>query len=188
MTSVTLREETRSVAAHTERERQEALLREAGTSDPLRLVQLGIDAAKEQYFDRGLIYLGEAYLRMSRDGDAKIPAAAFSYYGLCLAMHKGRVKEAAEYCELALEKEFFNPEHYWNLGQVWLHARRRRKAVEAVDRGLAVDPLNTRLRLLRESIGLRRKPVLPFLHRDNPLNVSLGRFRKSLGQSPHRGR
>jgi tetratricopeptide (TPR) repeat protein len=161
-------------------ESAEAILRQAGTSDPNELIRLGIEAATAQRFDRGLVYLGEAYLQLSRDKDAKVPAAALSYYGLCLSMQKGRNKEAAEYCELALEKEFFNAEHYINLGQVWIRAGHRRKAVDSLQRGLAVEPTNMRLRALRESIGIRKGPVLPFLHRDNPLNVSLGKVRRQL--------
>ncbi len=162
----------------------DAILRQAGTSDPLQLIQLGIEAAKEQRFDRGLVYLGAAYLQISRDKDAKVPPSALSYYGLCLAMEKGRIKEASEYCELALEHEFFNPEHYANMGQVWIKAGYRRKAVDALERGLAVEPTNPRLRKLRESIGVRKPPVIRFLHRDNPVNVSLGKVRRKLKEKP----
>ncbi len=163
-----------------ESETADSLLREAGIVDPLHLIQLGIEAAKAQKFERGLVFLGEAYLQLSRDKDARIPPTALSYYGLCLAMQRGRNKEAAEYCELALEREFFNVEHYVNLGQVWINAGHRRKAVDALERGLAVDPGNPPLRKLRESIGVRRSPVVRFLDRDNPVNVSLGKVRRKL--------
>ena len=158
----------------------DSMLVQAGTSDPQRLIALGIEAAKADMFDRGLVYLGEAYLRLSRDKDAKVPPVALSYYGLCLAMQKGRNKEAAEYCELALEREFFNVEHYINLGQVWIKAGHRRKAIDALERGLAVEPTHQRLRKLRESVGVRRPPVVRFLHRDNPINVSLGKVRRKI--------
>ena len=161
-------------------ETPDSILREAGTADPQRLIQLGIEAAKAKRFERGLVFLGEAYLLLSRDKDAKVPPVALSYYGLCLAMAKGRNKEAAEYCELALEREFFNVDHYANLGQVWIRAGNRRKAVDALQRGLAVEPGHPYLRALRESIGVRKTPVLGFLHRDNPLNVSLGKVRRKI--------
>jgi tetratricopeptide (TPR) repeat protein len=158
----------------------DSLLMEAGTVDPLHLIQLGIEAARAKKFDRGLVFLGEATLQLSRDKDSRIPPAALSYYGLCLAMQKGRNKEAAEYCELALEREFFNVEHYVNLGQVWINAGHRRKAVDALDRGLAIEPGDPRLRMLRESVGVRKPPVLGFLPRDNPVNVSLGKVRRKI--------
>ena len=109
LTSIDRAGETERVKRPAEIQSADTILREAGTSDPLQLIQLGIDAAKGQRFDRGLVYLGEAYLQLSRDRDAKIPPSALSYYGLCLAMQKGRNKEAADYCELALEREFFVP-------------------------------------------------------------------------------
>lgn len=156
------------------------ILAESGTNDPLDFVRLGVAAAREEHFERGLIFLAEAYRRLSRSPDAHIPPSALSYYGLCLALHKGRVKEAAEYCQLAIEREFYNAEHYANLGRVWAAGRSRRKAVDALDRGLQVDPKSELLKDLRVEFGVRHNPVLPFLHRDNPLNVTLGRVRQTI--------
>ncbi len=152
----------------------------AGTDDPMDLVRLGIAAAREQNFERGLMFLAEAYRRLTGRSDNAIPASALSYYGLCLALNKGRVREAAEFCQLAIQREFYNPEHYMNLAKVWSTGRSRRKAIEAVDRGLAVAPNDPVLARFRTDLGVRRSPVLPFLHRDNPLNVTLGRMRHQL--------
>ena len=165
----------------------ETVLQDSGTDDPAEWIRLGIQAARQKEYEKGLIFLAEAYRRLSRGSESKIPAAALSYYGLCLAMHKGRVKEAAEFCQLALEKEFYNAEHYLNLGHVWIVGRSRRKAVDALDRGLAVDPNHGEMQRLRTEMGIRKRPVIPFLGRDNPLNVSLGKMRvakKSAGGKP----
>ena len=169
--------ETVRVKPQTSNESPDSILRSAGTSDPQKLIQRGIEAARSRRFEQGLVLLGEAYLALSRDKDSRVPPAALSYYGLCLAMQRGRNKEAAEYCELALEREFFNVEHYANLGQVWIKAGHRRKAVDALERGLAVEPSNARLKALRQSIGIRRPAIVRFLHRDNPVNVMLGKVR-----------
>lgn len=157
----------------------EDIQKEAGTDDPQEWIRRGIQAARQKEYEKGLVYLAEAYRRLSRGPEGKIPPAALSYYGLCLAMHKGRVKEAAEFCQIAVEREFYNAEHYLNLGQVWIVGRSRRKAVDALDRGLAIDPNHSELNRARASLGVRKRPVIPFLHRDNPLNVSLGRMRSS---------
>ena len=159
-----------------------AALQASELSDPVQMVRHGIEAARAQQWELGFALLGEAYRRFSREPEAAVPPATLSYYGLCLAMHRGRTKEAAEYCELALDREFFRADFYWNLGQVWIRAGHRRKAVEAIERGLAVEPQNPRLTKLMESIGVRRQPVLSFLHRDNPLNVSLGKVRHSMAR------
>jgi tetratricopeptide (TPR) repeat protein len=159
----------------------ELVLQSSGTDDPLDFVRLGIAAARSDDFQRGLIFLAEAHKLLSLEATRdKLPPSAYSYYGLCLALHKGRIKEAAEFCQIALDQEFYNAENYANLARVWIAGRSRRKAVDALDRGLAVDPRNQVLARLRTSLGVRNKPVLPFLHRDNPLNVTLGRVRSSL--------
>lgn len=153
---------------------------ESLTEDPNELVRLGVAAAREEKYDRGLYFLAEAYRRFTRSPDAKVPPAALSYYGLCLALTGGRAREAAEFCQLAIEREFFNPEHYLNLSKIWTAGRARKKALDAVDRGLTVDPKNASLRRHREALGVRKAPVLSFLGRNNPVNVSLGRLRHKL--------
>jgi len=154
------------------------------SAEAVRVVEEGIAAARAQRWETGFTLIGQAYRSLSRGRDAETLAAALSYYGLCLAMHKGRTKEGADYCELALEKEFFRADFYWNLAQVWIRAGRRRKAVEAIERGLAIDPHNRSLVEVRDRIGVRRSPVLSFLDRDNPLNVSLGKVRASIKTKP----
>lgn len=157
-----------------------SVLAECGSDDPADFIRAGIVAGRADQFEKGLILLAEAHRRISRDKQGAFPPLALSYYGLCLAMHTGRAKEAAEFCQAALEREFFNIELYANMGRVWAAARSRRKAVDAIDRGLAVEPRNQMLLKLRETLGVRKQPVLPFLHRNNPLNVTLGRVRHTI--------
>jgi hypothetical protein len=66
------------------------------------------------------------------------------------------------------------------MARVWMVGRSRRKAVEALEKGLALDPRHPGLLRLRAEFGTRRPPVISFLHRDNPLNVSLGKVRKRM--------
>jgi tetratricopeptide (TPR) repeat protein len=156
------------------------VLRESGTDDPIEFARLGMAAARAEDYERGLIFLAAAYHRATANREGKLPTLLLSYYGLCLALQNGKIREGADFCQLAIDKEFHNPEHYQNLAKVWLAGRSRRKAVQAIQRGLALDPNNAALRQLREEIGRRRKPVLSFLERSNPLNVTLGRMRHKL--------
>jgi hypothetical protein len=156
------------------------VLHESGSDDPIEFVRLGVEAARGEDYERGLIFLGEAYHRAAASHEGKFPSLALSYYGLCLALHKGKIRDGAEFCQLAIDKEFYNSEHYLNLARIWLAGRSRRKAVDAIQRGLAIDPLHPVLKRLQDEIGRRRKPVLAFLHRDHPLNVTLGRMRHGL--------
>ncbi len=154
----------------------EEVLTEWRTGEIEDLVQLGIAAARAGEYERGLIFLAEAYRHLSQDKH-RLSGPLLSYYGLCLALHRGRIKEAAEFCWLGVEKDHYNPDAYHNMARVWIAGRSRRKAVEALEKGLALDGRHRGLIQLRAEIGTRRPPVIPFLHRDNPLNVSLGRMR-----------
>lgn len=155
----------------------QVVLAETGTDDSLELVRIGIDFARAEDYDRASIVLAEAYMRLSQQKDVKMPPALLSFYGLCLGVSKGRIKEAAEYCLLAIEKEFYSGEHYANLARVWMAGRARKKAVETLERGLSVAKGSKELLRLRKEMGFRKRPAVPFLKRDHPVNVKLGQIR-----------
>jgi len=133
-------------------------------------------------FESGYALLGEVCDRFRGSG-AKIPAPVVSYYGLCLAFHRERHREAAEFCQAAIDAEPFKADYYANLAQVCAAGRIRRKAINALQRGLALEPENPRLLRLQATLGARRTPVIPFLDRSNPLNVFLGRLRHAASAS-----
>lgn len=149
--------------------------------DPEALARTGIDAAKKEDYAMGLMVLAEAYNLLTKD-KAKIPATTLSYYGVCLA-HTGKTKEGIEFCQFAVGKDSFNAELYINLAKAYNAARSRRKAIEAVEKGLALDPRSAALQRMRVTLGVRKSPVIPFLGRDNPLNVSLGKVRQKIRSS-----
>jgi hypothetical protein len=171
------------------------LLAEVGTTDPMELTRLGVDAAKEERFERGLILLTEAYRIFSDERDVKsealretsgeeepearrrAPGITFSYYGLCLARTAPtRAAEAASFCELAIQKEPTRAEHYVNLVHIWQAGRQRLKMIQALERGMVVLPKSTTLKDLADEIGKRRITLLPFLPRESKLNTVLGKL------------
>ena len=93
----------------------EDVLSEWRTGNLEDLIELGISAAKAAQYERGLIFLAEAYRHVGRD-QHRLSGPLISFYGLCLALHRGRIKEAAE-----LEAQGFN-------------------LIMAVGRGSAVQP------------------------------------------------
>ena len=171
------------------------LLAEAGTTDPMELTRLGVDAAKEERYERGLIFLTEAYRIFSGEKDVKseslrevsgdvepearrrAPAIMFSYYGLCLACTSPtRAAEAASFCELAVQKEPSRVEHYVNLVGIWQAGHHRLKVIQALERGMAALPKSAILKALGEGIGMRKSPALPFLPRKNKVNAVIGKL------------
>ncbi len=109
--------------------------------------------------------------------DKRLAAAAFSYYGLCVAVVRRKYSQAVEYCNVSLKANFMDPDHRANLAQVYLERGDRRKAVETLSAGLRLEPRNTQINRIFDRIGRRQPPVISFLSRDHPLNVWLGKRR-----------
>ena len=77
------------------------------------------------------------------------------------------VTEGLDLCQEAVRQDPDEPLCYLNLA----------KAYMAIHRGMRLrSPHRQRLLDYYKTIGVRRKPVLAFLSRDNPLNEFLGRL------------
>jgi tetratricopeptide (TPR) repeat protein len=121
----------------------------------------------------------EAAIEIERRRSPARPQSRYlSFYGLCLALERNEIHEALRYCREAVTIENFNPDIRCNLGRVLLRAGRRREAYQCFVRGLQLDSDHeSSLRSLR-FMGVRQRPLLPFLDRGNPVNVLLGRLRR----------
>lgn len=146
---------------------------------PTPVLEDAIRAARAEEFLRAL----NLFLDIYGSGDApriQTPkdASGLSFFGLSLALvRKQQIKLAIELCRRAIELEFFNPDHYANLARVYSAAGNRRKAVETAEEGLKLHPEDEYLLNVRQSLGVRAVPALPFLDRSNPINVTLGQAR-----------
>ncbi len=107
---------------------------------------------------------------------------AMSWYGLALA--KGGVDRlrGVVLCEAALRKAAHRPlpELYHNLGQAYLVVEYRAQAADVLRQGASRFPEHEGLMRTLVDMGLRRRPVLPFLSRRNPVNKYLGLLRHRL--------
>ena len=153
------------------------------TAEVRELARAGIASARARDFENGYLVLGEACDRLRQLGE-KLPAPVISYYGLCLALHRGKHREGLELCQAAIDAEPMKAEYYTNLAEVCAAGRQRRKAISALQRGLAIEPGNLRLLDLAARLGRRRAPVIPKLDRSHPVNVTLGRIRHVLAGPP----
>lgn len=147
--------------------------------DLLSAIERGVAACRRSDWDEGLKLLGAVAEAggLSRDD---LPAAFYSYLGYGIARFKGQRREGLRLCKHAVKQEFYRAEHYFNLARTYVEAGNKAAAVKTVEEGLAIEPGNARLRWLKDELGARRSPVIPFLSRSNPLNVLLGRLRHRL--------
>ena len=90
-----------------------------------------------------------------------------------------KFKPAIDLCKRAVELQFYSADHHANLARVYVAAGNRKKALESVEAGLRIHPEDGRLIAVRKSLGIRKRPAVPFLDRSNPINVSLGMARRS---------
>jgi predicted Zn-dependent protease len=103
-----------------------------------------------------------------------------SYTGLLAALAEKRYGDAETLCREAVGMKHNHAQLYLNLAEVYLQAGRTAEAVVTLEKGMVSAGRDFRIRRALEKIGLRREPILPFLHRGHPLNRALGRWRHRL--------
>ena len=97
-----------------------------------------------------------------------------SYVGLT-RVYLGE-KNGVEQCREAAADEVNDVEVHYNLALAELKLDNRRRAVAALQRGLSIDAVHPDLLRLRAIMGMRRRPIIPFLSRDHVLNKWLGKL------------
>ncbi|MFI5293726.1 MAG: tetratricopeptide repeat protein [Thermodesulfovibrionales bacterium] len=132
----------------------------------------------DEYFMKGIQLLGEANLLgalacFERAHIQETSPLIQSYLGYCIATERGQIAEALNLCRAAIERDPHNPEHYLNLGRVYLKAKKKDEAIAELRRGLSFGN-NQDIKALLEGLGLRKNPVFSFLSRDHVLNKSIG--------------
>ena len=99
-----------------------------------------------------------------------------SHLGLCIGLN-GNKLEGEEICRKAIQLSSKNPVLHVNLGRVLVAQNRRRDAWECFTRAYKMDNTNAPAALELSRMGVRKKPALPFLSRNHPLNIRLGKLR-----------
>lgn len=64
-----------------------------------------------------------------------------------------------------------------NLGRAYLHSGNKPEAMQTLRKGLLRNPGSRDILWEIKKMGIRKKPVIPFLSRDNPVNKYLGKVR-----------
>ena len=153
-----------------------------GLDAPLPLIQERVQRAQQEY------QLGLAFFRMKHWKTAALHFGLAdqrtsrnhvnehlyrSYHGLSL-VYSGDIS-GLNLCRHAAANETIQAQVFHNLARAEIHFRHRKRACDAVSRGLQHDPLHVGLLTLRSEMGVRRNPCIPFLRRENLLNKWLGK-------------
>ncbi len=139
-----------------------------------------VDLCRQGKWKVGLEILGRI-AELDRQG-TELPGVFYSYLGYGIARFEGKGREGLALCRHAIKVQFYEPENYLNLARIYLLRNRRYRAVQALQRALKLNPRHGAAVQLAREIGLRRRPLIPFLPRGNFLNRYLGMLRHSLRQ------
>ena len=137
---------------------------------PPRLKE-GIELVEKGLLERAKV-LFEDYFKIYPESPI-----AMSYVGMLTACEEGRGARGLALCQEAAQKDPEEPLCYLNLSKAYLACGDRFLCVRALHRGLRLrSPHRELLVSFYKTIGMRRKPPIPVLSRDNPLNRILGRL------------
>ena len=133
----------------------------------------GISEARQGNTTKGSVLLEQA---LKETDDPVVQA----WYGYCIAREGRNYSRALQLCLNALRRSPDNADICLALGRLYLCGKSRMAAINVLQKGLRLGGVPEIGNLL-ESIGVRKRPVFPFLPRNNPLNVASGRVLSRLG-------
>jgi tetratricopeptide (TPR) repeat protein len=148
------------------------------------LVRVGREALRSLKYERAREVFHEYTERLSAEA-RPVPAGVLANYALALG-HCRRLKEGIALCQTALKADRRVPEVYYCMAQLYLLAKSRKEAWEALHRGLSYGPAHKGLLQVQREMGVRGTPPLPFLHRDNAINVRMGKALRRKKSRPGR--
>ena len=130
------------------------------------------DAAWERG-DRGAAH--EAY-RAAQQLDGNNPQV-LSRLGLTLTVVARDEYKGVAFCEEAVRRGAVDADALYRLAVVYETTHQKERAIRAVRQGLNIDTHHPGLVGMIARLGVRRPPVISFLHRSNPINKYLGLLR-----------
>jgi tetratricopeptide (TPR) repeat protein len=98
-----------------------------------------------------------------------------STLGVCLANEKRDFKRALSLCKEAIKSDPRDSTHFLNLGRVHLIAGQKKDAIRIFNMGLRYEN-NRDIVAELNRLGARKRPIIPLLERDNPINKYLGKL------------
>jgi len=135
-----------------------------------RNIDKGFALIKDHNTLDALFYL-EKVIEESRRSDVR------SAYAMCIALERGKVKDGIDLCIQAIEDDPENVFHFLNLGKIYLKDGKKAVAIDIFRKGLRFGMDNEsakEITFILNELGIRKRPLLPFLKRDNFFNKYMG--------------
>ena len=109
-------------------------------------------------------------------------ARFLSYHGLVTGLFERRVTDAVAICRRAIALDPHEPDAYLNLARLYCATDQPANAVSTLRAALRAGVRTRAVTQELERLSPRRRPPLPLLHRDHPLNRLLARLRACLSR------
>ena len=137
----------------------------------------GKDALKKRDYETAERYFKAAldsthqHIGLANDGEYN---NLLSFYGLILALNSN--ENGLLLCRDAASNELLNGDVFVNLACAEMANNNRKRAIDAIQLGLKIDPHHARLKRACYRIGCRKKCCFGFLSREHFLNRFFGRL------------
>ena len=142
--------------------------------DPQNMALTAIDLCRAGNWFTGLPQL--RYVAKHRSADEK-PGVFYSYLGYGLASLEKKYQQGLDLCKTGVTLSEFDGEPYLYLAKTYMLFGRKKPAIDALDRGLRVDPQHRKLLEMRCEFGWRKPLAVPSLSRGHFLNRVAGELR-----------
>ncbi len=125
---------------------------------------------------REALALAEAAYIETREIAGAPPQAGvvLAWYGWLLGVVGGDRDRGLALVREAIDRTFWEPRVFEYAARLMLAIGDRRGALDAIEQGLRLARGDRELTALRQQLGVRRPPPIPFLDRSHPLNRRLG--------------
>ena len=134
--------------------------------------KLGQEELRLQNYTQALDHFS-FLVALSKPSDQHFPKYQ-SYLGLCQVLLGEN--EGISLCRESAKSIPDSVSIKCNLALAELQLNKRNNAISALESGIKLDPKNKHLKKLHSRLDTRRKPFLPFVSRDNFINIVVGKI------------
>jgi hypothetical protein len=143
-----------------------------------QILRRGRDALARESYQEACDALGE-YCDRSMRLEKPIPPSVLAFYGLAVG-YAENVRDGLKICFQALSSDRRNSNAYLCLARLYVLGDSKKNAIDVLGQGIRVCKNRRELIALRRALGVRQVRAIPFLPRDNAVNVRLGRVLRKL--------